>query len=115
MENMAPPTNSMARLDALSPRERNREKGTSGARATRVSITTKVTRNAAASRRGTTVAAEDHAWMLVPATAYTSATSPPVTATAPGTSSEGRSPWARVSTSTTRAATRAAAAMGTLM
>jgi hypothetical protein len=115
MENMAPPANSMATLAALSPRERKTRNGTSGAGAILVSMTRNAARLAPEIASGMTVAGADHACVLVPATAYTKATSPPVTAIAPGMSSDGRSPSARVSTRTTRAATSAAAAMGMLM
>ena len=115
IENIAPPTRSMETLAPMTACERNRRKGTSGARATRLSTTTNRARSTAASARGTIVESEDQAWVVVLATAQTNATSPPVTVRAPNTSSEGRSPSARVSARTTRAATRAAAATGRLM
>ena len=77
-------------------------------------MTTNNAEHAAATTRGITVFGDDHAWVSVPATAYTRATSPAVTATAPGTSRAWRRSSARVSTRTMRAATSVAAATGML-
>jgi hypothetical protein len=66
MEKIAPPTNIMARLAPVTPRDRNSRKGTNGVVATRVSIITKMARRTTETAMGTRVAADPQEWVSVP-------------------------------------------------